>query len=114
MTLAVALRHDFPSFQLDVAFDAPTPGVTVLFGPSGCGKSTVFAAVAGLLRPREGRVVLDGTALLDTADGLALPAERRRCGMVFQDAKLFPHLSVETNLRFGLRRAPAQRDRPEL
>ena len=106
MTLSVALRHSFPGFDLGVAFDAPTPGVTVLFGPSGCGKTTVLAAIAGLLRPREGRVALDGITLLDTARGVAVPAERRRCAVVFQESRLFPHLSVETNLRFGLRRAP--------
>ena len=104
--LEVALRHRFPGFALDAAFSAPGPGVTALFGPSGCGKSTVLAAVAGLLRPEGGRVALDGVALLDTARGIALPPERRRCGVVFQDARLFPHLSVEANLRYGLRRAP--------
>lgn len=113
MALEVALRHRFPGgrdgnggFALDAAFSAPTPGVTALFGPSGCGKSTVLAAVAGLLRPRAGRVALDGAAMLDTARGVFVPPERRRCGVVFQDARLFPHLSVERNLRFGLRRAP--------
>jgi molybdate transport system ATP-binding protein len=104
--LEVALRHGFPGFTLDAAFTAPGPGVTALFGPSGCGKSTVLAAVAGLLRPDAGRVALDGVALLDTARGLALPPERRCCGVVFQDARLFPHLSVASNLRYGLRRAP--------
>ena len=104
----VALRHRFGSegFALDVAFRAPMQGVTALFGPSGCGKSTILAAIAGLLRPQEGRVTLDGAVLLDTARGIAVPPERRRCAVVFQDARLFPHLSVETNLRYGLRRAP--------
>lgn len=105
--LEVAARHAFGGFTLDVAFDAPA-GVTALFGASGSGKSTVLAVVAGLLRPRAGRVVLDGTVLLDTASGTEVPAERRRCGVVFQDAKLLPHLSVETNLRYGARRAPEE------
>ncbi len=104
--LEVAAAHSFGAFTLDVAFRAPTPGVTVLFGASGSGKSTVLAVVAGLLRPRSGRVALDGAALLDTAARVDVPAERRRCGVVFQDAKLLPHLSVETNLRYGERRAP--------
>lgn len=108
--LEVALRHRFGpppgGFALDLGFSMPGPGVTALFGPSGCGKSTVLAAVAGLLRPEAGRVVLDGATLLDTARGIALPPERRRCAVVFQDSRLFPHLSVETNLRYGLRRAP--------
>ncbi len=89
---------------MDVAFDVPTPGMTVLFGPSGAGKSTIIAAAAGLLRPDECRIVVDGRVLADTASGVWLPPERRRMGLVFQDARLFPHMSVATNLRFGLRR----------
>jgi molybdate transport system ATP-binding protein len=110
----VALRHRFGAdgFALDVAFRAPAQGVTALFGPSGCGKSTVLAAIAGLLRPREGRVALDGTVLLDTARGIAVPPERRRCAVVFQDARLFPHLTVDGNLRYGLRRAPRDAEGP--
>lgn len=104
----VAIRHRFDpgGFTLDAAFDAPDAGVTALFGPSGCGKTSVLAAVAGLLRPQRGRVAIGGDVLLDTERGIALPPERRRCAVVFQDARLFPHLSVETNLRYGLRRAP--------
>ena len=124
MALDVDLRHRFGSrrpdangdgggFVLDAAFAAPTPGVTALFGPSGCGKSTVVAAVAGLLRPQRGRVALDGTAMLDTARRVFVSPERRRCGVVFQDARLFPHLSVERNLRFGLRRAPRRAEGPD-
>ncbi|MCO6416845.1 molybdenum ABC transporter ATP-binding protein [Siccirubricoccus sp. KC 17139] len=106
--LEVALRHRFgpAGFALEAAFATPPQGVTALFGPSGCGKSTILAAVAGLLRPQAGRIALDGTLLLDTATRLFLPPERRRCGMVFQDARLFPHLGVERNLRYGERRAP--------
>ena len=88
-----------------MAFEVPTPGVTVLFGPSGAGKSTIISAAAGLLRPDECRIVVDGQVLADTASGVWLPPERRRIGLVFQDARLFPHMSVATNLRFGLRRA---------
>jgi len=112
--LEVSLRHRFPGFAIEAAFRSPTPGVTAVFGPSGCGKSTTLSAVAGLLRPDEGRVVLDGTVLLDTAAGIAVPPERRRCGVVFQDARLFPHLSVKTNLRYGLRRAPHGAEGPGL
>ncbi len=104
--IEVAARHSFGAFALDAAFSAPAPGVTVLFGASGSGKSTVLSIVAGLLRPQAGRVALGGVALLDTAAGVDVPAERRRCGVVFQDAKLLPHLSVEANLRYGARRAP--------
>ena len=111
--LEVAARHSFGAFGLDIAFTAPTPGVTVLFGASGSGKSTVLSIVAGLLRPQSGLVALDGVALLDTAARTDVPAEQRRCGVVFQDAKLLPHLSVEANLRYGARRAPKGATGPE-
>jgi molybdate transport system ATP-binding protein len=105
MSLAISLRHHFPSMQMDVAFEVSAPGVTMLFGPSGAGKSTTIAAVAGLLRPDRCRIALDDQVLADTATGVWLPPERRRIGVVFQDARLFPHMSVATNLRFGMRRA---------
>jgi molybdate transport system ATP-binding protein len=104
MSLSVLLRHRFSSVRMDMAFEVPTPGVTVLFGPSGAGKSTIIAAGAGLLRPDECRIVVDGKVLADTSAGVWLPPERRRIGLVFQDARLFPHMSVATNLRFGMRR----------
>ena len=109
MTLSVRLRHRFPNASIDATFEVPTPGVTAIFGPSGAGKSTVIAAVAGLLRPDECRIVLDGEVLADTAAGIWVPPEARRAGLVFQDARLFPHMSVASNLRYGLRRAPAGR-----
>lgn len=99
MTLSVAMRHRFPAFAIDIAFTAPTPGVVALFGPSGCGKSTTLAAIAGLLATDAARVELDGRVLSD------LPAARRRIGQVFQEGRLFPHMSVAANLRYGLRRA---------
>jgi molybdate transport system ATP-binding protein len=105
VSLAIALRHRFPGRQIDVSFSAASPGVTALFGPSGAGKSTVIAAVAGLLRPDMCRVDVDGRVLADTDAGIWLPPERRRVGLVFQDARLFPHMSVTGNLRYGLRRA---------
>ena len=88
-----------------MAFEVPSPGVTVLFGPSGAGKSTIILAAAGLLRPDACRIEVDGQVMVDTEAGLWLPPERRRVGLVFQDARLFPHMSVATNLRFGMRRA---------
>jgi molybdate transport system ATP-binding protein len=107
LTLLVRLRHRFADAAIDVAFEVPTPGLTVVFGASGAGKSTVIAAVAGLLRPDHCRVVLDDVVLADTDAGIWVPPESRRAGLVFQDARLFPHMSVGTNLRYGLRRAPA-------
>ena len=79
MTLSVAIRHRFPGFALDAAFEAPA-GITVLFGRSGCGKTTVVNAVAGLFRPDEGRITVDGRCLLDTARGIAVPPHRRQLG----------------------------------
>jgi molybdate transport system ATP-binding protein len=109
MSLSVLLRHDFPSARMDMAFEVASPGVTVLFGPSGAGKSTIILAAAGLLRPDVCRIEVDGNVMADTATGKWLPPERRRVGLVFQDARLFPHMSVATNLRFGMRRAPPGR-----
>lgn len=111
MTLSVSLSHRQGDFALELAFAADTPGVVALFGPSGAGKSTVVRAVAGLVRPASGRIAVDGTVFHDSATGVFLPPERRRVGLVFQDARLFPHMSVETNLRYGLRRAPEQERR---
>lgn len=104
MSFSVALRHRFAAIQMDIAFEVPSPGVTVLFGPSGSGKSTVVNAAAGLLRPDTCRIEVDGQVLADTRAGVWLPPERRRAGMVFQDSRLFPHMTVAANLRFGMRR----------
>lgn len=111
MTLSVTLRHSFPAFALDMAFDAP-PGVTALFGRSGAGKTTVVQAVAGLLRPDHGRIEADGTLLTDTGAGIFLPPHRRRIGYVFQDARLFPHLTVRQNLLYGRWFAPRRDGTP--
>lgn len=102
MTLSVALKHAFAGFTLNVAFEAEQ-GVTALFGHSGAGKTTVINAVAGLLRPNQGRIAVDGVALVDTAAGDWKPPHRRRVGYVFQEARLFPHLSVRQNLQYGAR-----------
>jgi molybdate transport system ATP-binding protein len=105
MSLDVSLRHRLGTFRLDATFHVGQAGITALFGPSGAGKTTIINAIAGLLRPDEGRIVIDGETLLDTAARIFVPARLRRTGYVFQDARLFPHLSVEGNLRFGWRRA---------
>ena len=100
MTLTVEVQHRFAGFALEVAFEVPS-GVTALFGPSGSGKSTIVKAVAGLLRPDRGRIVNGAQVLLDTATGINLPPQKRRVGYVFQDARLFPHLTVRQNLLYG-------------
>jgi molybdate transport system ATP-binding protein len=106
VSLSVAFRQDFSELTLDIGFEVPTAGTTVLFGRSGCGKTTTLKAVAGLLRPAGCRIEIDGTVLADTASGLFVPPEQRRIGIVFQDSRLFPHMTAEANLRYGLRRAP--------
>jgi len=100
MTLSVSLQHDFGGFALDVGFEAP-PGVTVLFGRSGSGKTSVVNALAGLLTPREGRITLDDDVLFDRAAGIRLPPHKRRMGYIFQEGRLFPHMTVRQNLAFG-------------
>ena len=113
MSLSLRLRHRLGAFALDVAAEAP-PGVTALFGRSGAGKTTVVNAVAGLLTPDEGRVAVDGALLFDTARGVNLPPHRRRVGYVFQEGRLFPHLSVRANLLYGARFAGAPTRGPEV
>lgn len=81
------------------------PGITVLLGPSGSGKTSVLNMVSGLLRPDAGHVRVGGETLFDAAARIDLPPERRHCGYVFQDARLFPHLRVIDNLRYGAARA---------
>lgn len=109
MSLSVALRHRLPGLTLDVAFDAP-PGVTALFGPSGAGKTSVLNAVAGLYRPDAARIAVEGDVLCDTDAGIWRAPHRRRLGVVFQEGRLFPHLTVAGNLTYGprVRREPVE------
>jgi molybdate transport system ATP-binding protein len=104
VSIAVHIWHKFGAFALDVSFRIEEPGITALFGPSGSGKTTTINALAGLFRPREGRIVMDERVVLDTQRGVFVPARERRIGYVFQDARLFPHMSVRDNLCFGQRR----------
>jgi molybdate transport system ATP-binding protein len=113
MTLAVTLHHRLGDFRLAASFEAPA-GVTALFGPSGAGKSSIVAAVAGLLRPDQGRVVLNGRTLTDMAAGIFVSPHQRRAGLVFQDGRLFPHMTVHKNLLYGWRRAPVQADAADI
>ena len=108
--LEVKLHKQQGSFLLDAAFQSGA-GVTALFGRSGAGKSSIVEMLAGLRRPDHGRIVLDGEVLYDSEAGIELAPERRRLGCVFQEARLFPHLSVLGNLRFGMRRTRAKERR---
>ena len=111
MTLTVALEHQLGEFRLDVSFDCGA-GVTALFGQSGAGKTTVINAIAGLVRPHKGCIALDGEPLFDSGRGIHVPARKRRFGYVFQEGRLFPHLTVRQNLvysrLFGSRVAPEE------
>ncbi len=101
--LSFQCRHRFPGgFEFDVAFEMDHP-VTSLFGPSGSGKTSVLSTIAGFLRPQCGKVRLGDQVVLDTAAKEYAAPERRHLGMVFQNHLLFPHLSVEANLRYGQR-----------
>lgn len=91
-------------FCLDAAFDIPDKGITVLFGPSGCGKTTVLRCTAGLERAK-GRVQIGEHVWQDDVAGVFVPTYERKLGYVFQEASLFPHLDVEANLNFGLKRS---------
>ncbi|MGD0189891.1 MAG: molybdenum ABC transporter ATP-binding protein [Rhizomicrobium sp.] len=104
MSIEARIRHKVGAFTLDVAFSIERPGITVLFGASGSGKTTTINALAGLLKPSEGRIVIGGRAVLDTQAGVFVPPRDRRIGYVFQEQRLFPHMTVHDNLLFGWQR----------
>jgi molybdate transport system ATP-binding protein len=89
------------NFVLDVALDF-NPGVTVIFGPSGAGKSTLLDCVAGLLKPQRGKITVSGETLVDTDAGIDIRPERRHIGYVFQSLALFPHMTAQENVKYGL------------
>ena len=99
--ISVQIKKRLGDFALDVGFEAPR-GVTAIFGRSGSGKTSVINAIAGLMRPDAGRIVVDGRDLT------AVPVHKRNLGVVFQDARLFPHMTVASNIAYGLRRAGMQ------
>jgi len=106
--IAARLQLQRSDFVLDVDLQLPGQGVTALFGPSGCGKTSLLRSMAGLERAR-GAVAVNGHVWQDDATRQWLPTHRRALGYVFQEASLFPHLSAEGNIRYGLRRAPPAR-----
>lgn len=98
--LVVEVKKQLGEFFLDISFSSEG-NATALFGPSGAGKTTVINMIAGLLKPDRGRIELDGEVLFDNAARIDVPAWRRRIGYVFQEGRLFPHLSVRHNLDYG-------------
>jgi molybdate transport system ATP-binding protein len=111
--LVVAVEKRLGDFTLAVKFDAMV-GATALFGPSGAGKSSVANLIAGLLTPDRGRIALDDTVLFDSAARIDVPPHRRRIGYVFQEGRLFPHLTVRRNLDYGRRMNGLARDEAEM
>jgi molybdate transport system ATP-binding protein len=95
------LRRDSPPFLLDISIEAP-PGITILFGPSGAGKSTVLDCIAGLARPDTGRIAAGEEVLFDSHASINCPPQARRVAYVFQALALFPHMSAEENVAYGL------------
>lgn len=106
MSLDVEIEHRLGGFVLDARFQS-AGRLTALFGPSGSGKSSLINIIAGLTRPERGRVVVDGRVLVDTEKRIFVPRHKRRIGLVFQDARLFPHMNVAANLRYGRFFTPA-------
>ncbi len=98
--LSVDVEKQLGDFRLNVGFEAG-PGVTALFGPSGSGKTTLVNMIAGLVTPDRGCIIFDDDVLFDSAARVNRPAHDRRIGYVFQDGRLFPHLSVAQNLDYG-------------
>ena len=106
--ITAQLRLSRPDFELDVDLQLPGQGVTALFGPSGCGKTSCLRSLAGLERA-QGRVTVNQTVWQDDASRQWLPTHQRALGYVFQEASLFPHLSVQRNIDYGLKRTPQER-----
>jgi molybdate transport system ATP-binding protein len=94
-------------FVLDVSLEIP-PGITILFGPSGAGKSTLLDCIAGLVQPDSGSVRVGREIWFDSAAAISVPVHRRKIGYVFQSLALFPHLTVEENIGYGIARVPAR------
>ena len=100
MSFDIDIQARRGDFAIAVAFQADA-GITALFGPSGAGKTSILNMIGGVLRPSKGRIAVDGQVLFDSDAGIDLKPEHRRVGYIFQDARLFPHMSVERNLLYG-------------
>src|SRR5262245_55839649 len=111
--LEIRVRLEIKTFQLDVAFSVQ-PGITILFGPSGAGKSTTLSAVAGLVRPREGRIAIESEVWFDSSSGIDVPTHRRGVAFVFQSLALFPHLTALGNVEYGIDRRVSKIERSRL
>lgn len=104
--LDIHIKRKQGDFCVNTVFKKDKPGVTALFGPSGAGKTSVVNMVAGLCHPDEGHIIINNQVLFNSKRQICLPPEKRRIGYVFQDGRLFPHLSVRSNLAYGKNRIP--------
>ncbi|MDI1232293.1 MAG: molybdenum ABC transporter ATP-binding protein [Methylobacter sp.] len=103
-TILARFQLDYGDFTLDVDLKLPGTGITVLFGHSGSGKTTLLRCIAGLQHAPQGKLEINGTVWQDSERKLFLPTHKRPLGYVFQEANLFPHLTVQDNLHYGLKR----------
>ena len=102
-------KVSYPAYELNFDLSLPSTGITALFGVSGAGKSTLLRAVAGLVRPSDGTIRLGDTVWQDDTEAIFVPPYQRSLGFVFQDARLFSHLTVTGNLQYGMKRVPAEK-----
>lgn len=103
--IEISVKLKRQDFELDVSL-ALSQRVTAIFGPSGAGKSTLLSVIAGISKPDQGRVVINGNAVFDSEKKINIPIHQRKIGLVFQDGRLFPHLNVEHNLTYPLKFIP--------
>jgi molybdate transport system ATP-binding protein len=108
--LDISVENQLGEFRLDASFKSETM-VTALSGPSGAGKSSIVAAIAGLVRPARGKIVVNGHTLFDSEARIDIPAHKRGVRVVFQESRLFPHFTVAQNLMFGRWLAGKKRDK---
>lgn len=107
--LAVNIKKGLPDFTVDIHFTVSNE-VLVLFGPSGCGKTTILRMIAGLEKPDEGEITLEDERLFDKRNKISVRPQNRKCGFVFQDCALFPHLNVTRNILYGVPRPIPERE----
>lgn len=107
--LVIDVKKQLGDFLLDASFEANGVLVIALFGRSGAGKTSIINMVAGLIRPDSGRIVVKGRSVFDSEKGVNVPTEKRRFGYIFQDGRLFPHMSVKANLLYGMKLLPKDR-----
>lgn len=107
--LELDFSQQLGDLQLEVKTALPTESITAVFGLSGAGKTSLINVIGGLTKPNRGRIVLNGRTLVDVEKRICLPPEKRHIGYVFQDARLFPHYRVKSNLRYGM--APEMKER---